>query len=103
MAYDTNWPQQELFLRGIRPMIPPNPVRKEPVPLDRELYRLGNRVERLVGKLKQTRMAATRYYKTAASFHALVQSAASRVLRFVHTDWNTVRTGGKPSGRIHWP
>ena len=67
-------------------VIPPNPVRKEPIALDRELYRLRNRVERLVSRLKQFRAVATRYDKTAESFLALVQLAASRLwLRFVHT------------------
>jgi transposase len=73
-------------MRGILPVIPPNPVRKEPAPLDRELYRLRNRVERLVNKLKQHRAVATRYDKTAESFLALLHLAAARVwLRFVHT------------------
>jgi transposase len=67
-------------------VIPPNPVREEPAPLDRELYRLRDRVERLVNKFKQYRAVATRYDKTAASYLAFVQLAASRLwLRFVHT------------------
>jgi transposase len=67
-------------------VIPPNPVRQEPIPLDRELYRLRNRVERLVNRLKQFRAVATRYDKTAESFLAIVHLAASRLwLRFVHT------------------
>ena len=74
MGYDADWVRQELLLRGVLPVIPPNPVRKEPVPLDRELYRLRNRVERLVNKLKQFRAVATRYDKTAESFLAFVQS-----------------------------
>src|SRR3954452_15006744 len=60
-----------------------------PLPLDRELYRLRNRVERLNNKLKQFRAVATRYDKTAASYLAFVQLAASRLwLRFVHTAWH---------------
>ena len=86
MGYDADWVREELLLRGVLPVIPPNPVRKEPVALDRELYRLRNRVERLVNRLKQFRAVATRYDKTAESFLALVQLAASRLwLRFVHT------------------
>jgi transposase len=43
-------------------------------------------IERLVNRLKQFRAVATRYGKTAESFLALVQLAASRLwLRFVHT------------------
>jgi transposase len=87
MGYDADWIRQELLLRGVLPVIPPNPVRKkEPVPVDRGLYRLRNRVERLVNKLKQFRAIATRYDKTAGSFLAFVQLAAARLwLRFVHT------------------
>jgi transposase len=86
MGYDADWLRQESLLRGILPVIPPNPVRQEPVPLDRELYRLRNGVERLVNRLKQFRAVATRYDKTAESFLAFIHLAAARVwLRFVHT------------------
>src|SRR5215218_9029296 len=86
MGYDADWLRQELLLRGVLPVIPPNPVRKEPAPLDRGLYRLRNRVERLVNRLKQFRAVATRYDKTAESFLAFVHLAAARLwLRFVHT------------------
>jgi transposase len=86
MGHDANRVREELLLRGVLPVIPANPVRDEPVALDRELYRLRDRVERLVNKLKQFRAVATRYDKTAASYLAFVQLAASRLwLRFVHT------------------
>jgi transposase len=78
--------RQDLLLQGVLPAIPPDPARKEPLPLDRELYRLRNRVERLVNRLKQFRAVATRYDKTTTSYLALAQLAASRLwLRFVHT------------------
>jgi transposase len=73
-------------VRGVLPIIPANPVRKKPAPLDRELYRLRNRVERLVNRLKRFRAVAARYDKTAESFLAFVHLAGARVwLRFVHT------------------
>ena len=85
-GYDADRIRQELLLRGVLPVIPPNPVRTQPAPLDRELYRLRDRVERLVNRLKQFRAVATRYDKTAESFLAFVHLAAARVwLRFVHT------------------
>jgi transposase len=78
--------RQDLLLQGVLPVIPSNPARKEPLPLDRELYRLRNRIERLNNRLKQFRAVATRYDKTAASYLALGQLAASCLwLRFVHT------------------
>ena len=43
-------------------------------------------IERLVNRLKQFRVVATRYDKTAESFLAFVHLAAARVwMRFVHT------------------
>jgi transposase len=85
-GYDADRIRQDLLLRGVLPVIAANPVRKAPAPLDRELYRLRNRVERLNNRLKQFRAVATRYDKTAASYLALVQLAASCLwLRFVHT------------------
>jgi transposase len=86
MGYDADWIRQDLLLRGVLPVVPSNPARTAPLPLDRELYRLRNRIERLNNKLKQFRAVATRYDKTAASYLAFVQLAASRLwLRFVHT------------------
>jgi transposase len=86
MGYDADWVREELLLRGVLPVIPPNPVRQEPVALDRGLYRLRNRLERLVNKLKQFRTVTTRYDKTAESFLAFVHLAAAHLwLRFVHT------------------
>jgi transposase len=86
MGYDADRIRQALLLRGVLPVIPSNPARTEPLPLDRALYRLRNRVERSNNRLKQFRAVATRYDKTAASFLATVQLAAARLwLRFVHT------------------
>jgi transposase len=85
MGYDADRVRQDLLLHGVLPVIPSHPARKEPLPLDRELYRLRNRVERLNNRLKQFRAVATRYDKTAASYLAFVQLAASRLwLSFVH-------------------
>ena len=85
-GYDADRAREALLLRGVLPVIPANPVRKEPAPLDRGLYRLRNRVERLVNRLKQFRAVATRYDKTAESFLAFVHLAAARVWsRFAHT------------------
>jgi transposase len=85
-GYDADRIRRELLLLGVLPVIASNPVRKEPAPLDRGLYRLRNRVERLVNRLKQFRAVAARYDKTAESFLAFVHLAAVRVwLKFVHT------------------
>ncbi len=75
-GYDADRAREGLLVRGILPVIPANPVRKEPAPLDRELYRLPNRVERLVNRLKQFRAVAARYEKTAESYLAMLTLAA---------------------------
>jgi transposase len=85
-GYDADWIREELLVRGVLPVIPGNPTRKQLPSLDRALYRSRNRIERLNNKLKQFRAVATRYEKTAASYLAFVQLAASRIwLKFVHT------------------
>ncbi len=71
---------------GILPVVPANPVGTAPAPLDRDLHRLRDRVERLVNRLKPFRAVATRCGKTAEGFLALVHLAASRLWRrFGHT------------------
>jgi transposase len=40
-------------------------------PFDREIYRQRNRIERLIGQLKQFRRLATRYEKRAKNYRAM--------------------------------
>jgi hypothetical protein len=40
MGYDADRIRQELLVRGVLPVVPSNPARTTPLPLDRELYRL---------------------------------------------------------------
>ena len=53
-------------------VIPPRAHRRVAYPYDQERYRQRNRVERLVGRLKQFRAVATRYDKLDATFGGLV-------------------------------
>ena len=53
---------------GAEPVIPAKRNRLDPEPLDRAAYRERNRVERLFGKLKEFRRAATRYDKRKRMF-----------------------------------
>jgi transposase len=86
MGYDVDWVWEKLLPRGFLPVTPPNPVRKKPAPLNRELHRLPNRVQRLVNRLKQFRAVVTRHDKIAESYLAFVHFAASRFwIRFVHS------------------
>ena len=78
-AYDSDAIREELFDADIIAAIPSRANRIEPVELEPELYAERNRVERLVGKLKQFRRVATRYDKLAATFLAFVQVTAAFV------------------------
>jgi transposase len=62
--------------RGIRYTIPRLRTERPQRRFDRAAYRERNRVERLVGRLKQFRRVATRYEKRAVHFLAMVTIAA---------------------------
>ena len=62
--------------RGIRHTIPRLRTERPQRRFDRAAYRERNRVERLVGRLKQCRRVATRYEKRAGHFLAMVTLAA---------------------------
>jgi transposase len=57
--------------RGIRYTIARQRRERHTGPFDRTVYRLRNRVERLIGRCKQFRSLATRYDKRAESYRAL--------------------------------
>lgn len=85
-GYDADDLRFELRSHGTRPVIPWKSNRLAPGRLDRETYRLRNRIERMFGFLKHFRRLATRYDKTAASFLGFIHLAAiHRWMRFVHT------------------
>jgi transposase len=85
-GYDSDDLRAELYLQGSHPIIPWRSNRKQPGTLDPARYAKRNRIERMIGFLKQFRRVATRYDKTSASFLYFVQIAAiHRWMRFVHT------------------
>ena len=57
--------------RGIRITIPRKSHERRTGPFDRAIYRLRNRVERLINRCKQFRSLATRYDKRGESFRVL--------------------------------
>ena len=63
--------------RGIRYTIPRKQNERRTGPFDRAIYRLRNRVERLINRLKQFRRLATRYEKRAENYHAMWVIAAT--------------------------
>jgi transposase len=56
---------------GIRITIPRKQNEGHQGPFNRALYRLRNRIERLVNRCKQFRRLATRYEKRAANYRAM--------------------------------
>jgi transposase len=57
--------------RGLRYTIPRRRDERRTGRFDRAIYRLRNRVERLIARCKQFRSLATRYDKRATSYRAL--------------------------------
>jgi transposase len=76
-AFDSDAVRDKLVNQNICPVIPSKANRIDPIAHDEEFYRERNRVERLVGKLKQFRRIATRYEKLATTFLALIHMVAA--------------------------
>ncbi len=78
-GYDADRLREDLLIHGVNPIIPFKSNRQERWALDRTLYRERNRIERVIGRLKQFRRVATRYDKTVCSFLATLHLAAIRI------------------------
>jgi transposase len=77
---------QYLRCHGIRISIPRKQNEDRTGPFDRTIYRLRERVERLINRLKQHRRLATRYEKCAVNSHAMKLIAATLLwLEFANT------------------
>ena len=76
-GYSSGKIRRYLRRRGIRYTIPRKKNEHRTGPLDRAIYRLRNRVERLINRLKQFRRLATRYEKRGESYHAMWVIAAT--------------------------
>jgi transposase len=75
-AFDADHLREAVAAGQAVAVIPSNPRRKSPAPLDEALYRERHLVECCIGKLKHFRRVATRYEKTARNFLAIVTVAA---------------------------
>jgi transposase len=75
-GYSSHSFRQYLRRRGIRYTIPRRSNEHRGGSFDKTIYRLRNRVERLINRLKQYRRIATRYDKRAANYAAWVTIAA---------------------------
>ena len=74
-AYQDNATRELAQHLGFVPVVPPNPQRRQPWPLDKVLYRRRNEVERLFRRLKAWRRVFTRYDKTDVMFAAFITLA----------------------------
>jgi transposase len=85
-AYEDNTTRELARQLGFVPVVPPNPQRRQPWPLDKALYRRRNEVERLFRRLKAWRRVFTRYDKTDVMFAAFITAALiAEALRSVNT------------------
>jgi transposase len=78
-GYDADWLREDLLIHGVEPVIPFKSNRTPRGVLDRDAYRLRNRIERIIGRLKQYRRVATRYEKTARAYLSMIHIAAARL------------------------
>jgi len=76
-GYSSRKIRQYARRHGIRITIPRKCNEHRTGPFDRALYRLRNRVERLINRLKQFRRLATRYEKRAENYRAMWLIAAT--------------------------
>ena len=76
-AYDSD--ALRALIRGLdaEPVIPCNPTRKRLIPYDFTVYKLRNRIERCINKLKHFRRIATRYDRRAVYFLAFIHIACA--------------------------
>jgi transposase len=75
MAYEGDETRQLAVQLGFSPVVPPNPRRLEPWPLDTALYKRRNEVERLFRRLKGFRRIFTRFDKLDVIFAGFIQLA----------------------------
>ena len=70
-AYSSRKIRQYARGKGMRITIPRRRNERRTGPFNRAIYRLRNRVERLINRYKQFRRLATRYEKRAANYRAM--------------------------------
>jgi putative transposase len=76
-GYDSDKIRNKLQEEDIEPVIPPRSNRKEQHEYDKDVYKLRNKVERFINRLKQFRRIATRYEKLAITFLGLIHLVAA--------------------------
>jgi transposase len=76
-GYDADWFRDALKVKGIRPCIPGQKSRIEPVKYDKRRYKRRNPIEIMFGRLKDWRPVATRYDRCPKVCLSVVALAAT--------------------------
>ena len=76
-GYSSRENRQYLRRRGMRLTIPRKKNERRRGRFDKAIYRMRNRVERLINRMKQFRRLATRYEKRAENYRAMWVIAAT--------------------------
>ena len=78
-AYDSNALRELITEAGAEAIIPSKRSRSITIPHDKLAYRLRNRIERFINKLKHFRHIATRYDRRAIHFLACLHLASAMI------------------------
>lgn len=76
-AFDANWLTADLDARGAKIVISQRTNRRNPLPLDDELYTWRHLIENFFAKLKEFKRIAMRCDKTDISYAAMIYIAAA--------------------------
>ncbi len=76
-GYDADWLRKALQDRGIKTCIPGRKSRKKTVKYDKRRYKRRNRIEIMVGRLKDWRRIATRYDRCPETYFSAIALAAT--------------------------
>ncbi len=76
-GYDADWFRKRLKDQEIKPCIPGRKNRKKPIKYDKRRYKRRNRIEIMIGRLKDRRRIATRYDRCPIVFRAAIDLAAA--------------------------
>jgi transposase len=76
-GYDADWFREALKDKGIKPCIPGRTSRGKAIRYEKRRYKWRNRIEIILGRIKDWCRAATRYDRCAKTFLSAVALAAT--------------------------
>ena len=76
-AFDANWLLEELQMQGVQIVISQMPGRRDPLLIDKHMYRWRHLIENFFCKLKEFKRIAMRSDKTDSSFTAAIYLASA--------------------------